>query len=399
MHLTRKAIGERIKDIDVVIEMLDARLPGSSANPMLAQLIQGKPGLKVLSKQDLADAERTQLWLDHYNAMPNVRAIGLDTSMVSPTKALVDACQQLAPHRGGMVKPMRVQGSPIQFECVYLNSLRFPGKPPMGTADVVFGRVVAIHIDDDALTGALVTAARKAGFADIRPVVELRGKVQVGHVASVSLFGADAARTVSGFFALGLFASVSALLWAGPRVLGAMGKDLRALREAGHEFDAVGGTLLEDADEIAMGEDALARPARHRRMDVLAARIHGPGARPVMPADDDGRDAVIGAVLLAAHPDGAAGEAARHFGQEVEGAAQHVFFRHRHQRRDGEALRHPAQRLAGAGREALARALVARVEEDDAAIAHEGVECRDGGRLGLARLAGVDPTAGGRSTR
>jgi ribosome biogenesis GTPase A len=55
MHLTRKAIEERIKDIDVVIEMLDARLPGSSANPMLAQLIQGKPGLKVLSKQDLAD--------------------------------------------------------------------------------------------------------------------------------------------------------------------------------------------------------------------------------------------------------------------------------------------------------------------------------------------------------
>jgi len=45
MHLTRKAIEERIKDIDVVIEMLDARLPGSSANPMLAQLIQGKPGL------------------------------------------------------------------------------------------------------------------------------------------------------------------------------------------------------------------------------------------------------------------------------------------------------------------------------------------------------------------
>ncbi len=48
-----------------------------------------------------------------------------------------------------LVKPMRVKGSPIQFECVYLNSLRFAGKSPMGSADVVFGRVVAIHIDDD----------------------------------------------------------------------------------------------------------------------------------------------------------------------------------------------------------------------------------------------------------
>jgi flavin reductase (DIM6/NTAB) family NADH-FMN oxidoreductase RutF len=51
------------------------------------------------------------------------------------------------------VKPPRVVGSPIQFECVYLNTLRFPGTPPMGSADVVFGRVVAIHIDD-AVIGA-----------------------------------------------------------------------------------------------------------------------------------------------------------------------------------------------------------------------------------------------------
>ena len=49
------------------------------------------------------------------------------------------------------VKPMRVAGSPIQFECEYLNTLRFPGGPPMGTADVVFGRVVAIHIDDQVI--------------------------------------------------------------------------------------------------------------------------------------------------------------------------------------------------------------------------------------------------------
>ena len=126
MHLTRKAIGERIKEIDVVIEMLDARLPGSSANPMLAELIQGKPALKVLSKQDLADPDRTALWLAHYNALPGVKAIGLDTSMRAPAKALMDACYALAPLRGSMVKPMRVLicGIPNVGKSTLINTLK-----------------------------------------------------------------------------------------------------------------------------------------------------------------------------------------------------------------------------------------------------------------------------------
>ena len=45
MHLTKKAITERIKEIDVVIELLDARRPGSSANPMLAELTSRRPAL------------------------------------------------------------------------------------------------------------------------------------------------------------------------------------------------------------------------------------------------------------------------------------------------------------------------------------------------------------------
>jgi tripartite-type tricarboxylate transporter receptor subunit TctC len=56
MHLTRKAIGERIKEIDVVIEMLDARLPGSSANPMLAELIKTKPGQMNFSSAGIGSA-------------------------------------------------------------------------------------------------------------------------------------------------------------------------------------------------------------------------------------------------------------------------------------------------------------------------------------------------------
>ena len=136
MHLTRQAIAERIKHIDVVIEMLDARLPGSSANPMLAGLIRGKPALKILSKQDLADPERTREWLDHYNAQTGVRAIGLDNSMKQPAQALVQACHQLAPHRGGMDKPMRVLicGIPNVGKSTLINTLK--GKRATQTGDI-----------------------------------------------------------------------------------------------------------------------------------------------------------------------------------------------------------------------------------------------------------------------
>lgn len=151
MHLTRQAIAERIKNIDVVIEMLDARLPGSSANPMLAGLIQGKPALKILSKQDLADPSRTQQWLDHYNAQDGVRAMGLDNSMKQPAKALVDACHQLAPHRGGMDKPMRVLicGIPNVGKSTLINTLK--GKAAAKTGDIagVTKTEQRVHIADD----------------------------------------------------------------------------------------------------------------------------------------------------------------------------------------------------------------------------------------------------------
>ncbi len=135
MHLTQKAISERIKNIDVVIDLLDARLPGSSANPMLATLTQGKPTLKVLNKQDLADPQATALWLAHFNALPGTQAIALDASMAAPAKALIQACHALAPNRGGMVKPMRVLicGIPNVGKSTLINTLA--GKRAAKTGD------------------------------------------------------------------------------------------------------------------------------------------------------------------------------------------------------------------------------------------------------------------------
>ena len=108
MNKAKKAIAERAKSVDMVIEMLDARLPASSENPLLAQLSKGKPKLKILNKQDLADPERTAVWLDYFNSREQTNAIALDSSEKSAAPKITAACRALVPNRKGIDKPLRV---------------------------------------------------------------------------------------------------------------------------------------------------------------------------------------------------------------------------------------------------------------------------------------------------
>ena len=72
MAKTRRMIAENLKNVDLVIELLDARIPESSRNPEIARLTEGKPTLLLLNKASLADPAQNRLWLDRLSGAETV---------------------------------------------------------------------------------------------------------------------------------------------------------------------------------------------------------------------------------------------------------------------------------------------------------------------------------------
>ena len=68
MAKTRRLISENLKEVDIVVEILDARIPYSSKNPEIAKLIGDKPCLTVLNKASIADKAMTKKWIDYYKS-------------------------------------------------------------------------------------------------------------------------------------------------------------------------------------------------------------------------------------------------------------------------------------------------------------------------------------------
>lgn len=71
MAKTRRQITEDLKLIDVVVELLDARIPISSQNPEIAQITNGKKKIIVLNKCDLSDEKENQKWVNYFNKKTN----------------------------------------------------------------------------------------------------------------------------------------------------------------------------------------------------------------------------------------------------------------------------------------------------------------------------------------
>jgi ribosome biogenesis GTPase A len=127
MNSARRKAAETMEFIDVVIEVLDARAPEASCNPMIRELREHRqrPCLKILNKADLADPAITQAWLDFYNRQQGVRAVALSCKSASDAAKVPKLCQPLAPHRDSTHKPLRmmIMGIPNVGKSTLMNML------------------------------------------------------------------------------------------------------------------------------------------------------------------------------------------------------------------------------------------------------------------------------------
>ncbi len=125
MHKARKQIKETLPKVDLIIEMLDARIPFSSENPMIATLRKNKPCIKVLSKIDLADPKITLQWQTYLDREKGVKTFPVTNKEPEKIRQLPDLCRKILPVKEKSVKSIQalIMGIPNVGKSTLINIL------------------------------------------------------------------------------------------------------------------------------------------------------------------------------------------------------------------------------------------------------------------------------------
>lgn len=125
MHKARKEIAEVMPHVDVIIEVLDARVPFSSENPLVPSLRGNTPCIKLLNKADLADPATTALWVAELEKTQGVKALPVSQQQPEQIRQLLQLCETLAPARNQSIHPARamIMGIPNVGKSTIINTL------------------------------------------------------------------------------------------------------------------------------------------------------------------------------------------------------------------------------------------------------------------------------------
>lgn len=125
MNKARRQISESLPGVDLVIEILDARIPFSSSNPMLASLRGDKPCVKLFNKCDLAEPELTRHWQDYLEREQGVKSLAVSCLQAESLKSLQPLCRKLLPEKAASLKGIQamIVGIPNVGKSTLINIL------------------------------------------------------------------------------------------------------------------------------------------------------------------------------------------------------------------------------------------------------------------------------------
>jgi|TARA_B110000305_G_scaffold18243_1_gene16858 ribosome biogenesis GTPase A len=125
MHKAIREMTNILPEVDLVIELLDARLPASSQNPAIVTLRDNKPCIKILSKSDLANPETTSRWQAHFEQDASVKTLQTTLDLNGTPQRIIRLCQALVPSRvkANLSMLVMVAGIPNVGKSTLINAL------------------------------------------------------------------------------------------------------------------------------------------------------------------------------------------------------------------------------------------------------------------------------------